>query len=211
MKIAVISDIHDRMDKLNKTLEEISKCKIDTIICCGDIATKKTVMRLAQTNLHVFSCLGNAEREPDEIFYAQNEYKNLTVFRDLGEIKLAGKTIGFTHYPQRAKDMAQSGAYDFVFYGHTHTPWIKMICHEQMRLSSQSIRHLEQDLESPHFQDRILNQFQSPPSTRSGDDDNNRQCSLLLNPGEIASHFGRQSTFAIVDLETGKTELKIIV
>lgn len=163
MKIAVISDIHDRAEKLEAALLAISSCQINTIICCGDIASSKTAGQIAQTGMTVFLTLGNAEKEPSEIIALQNEYKNLTVFKDLGEIKLEKRRIGFTHFPQRAENMAQSGAYDFVFYGHTHTPWIK-----------------------------------------------NVGKTLLLNPGEIASHFGRQSTFAIVDLETKTAELKIL-
>ncbi|KKQ93030.1 MAG: Phosphodiesterase, MJ0936 family [candidate division CPR2 bacterium GW2011_GWC1_39_9] len=127
MKVAVISDIHDRTDKLDKALEVISSCNIHTIICCGDIASVKTLEVLVATGKTIFCCLGNAEREPEEMFYAQNEHKNLTVFKEVGEIKLAGKTIGLTHYPHRAQNMAESGAFDFVFYGHNHTPWAKKI------------------------------------------------------------------------------------
>jgi predicted phosphodiesterase len=27
------------------------------------------------------------------------------------------------HYPEVAKQLCESGQYDFVFYGHTHKPW----------------------------------------------------------------------------------------
>jgi predicted phosphodiesterase len=137
------------------------------------------------------------------MFSAQNEHKNLTAFRQIGEIKLAGKTIGFTHFPDRAKNMAESGAYDFVFYGHSHTPWIEKICSSALDKRSQRTRHPEFISGSHLATGEILKQVQN--------DDSNKQCCLLLNPGEIASHFGRQSTFAIVNLETSKAELKIIV
>jgi len=93
----------------------------------GDVATMDTLQLLLATNLDIFLTFGNAEREPDAMFQAQNEYKNLTVFKDMGEIKLDGKLIGITHFPKRAKNMADLGSYDFVFYGHSHTPWAKKI------------------------------------------------------------------------------------
>ena len=33
------------------------------------------------------------------------------------------KRIAFTHFPDVAKKLAQSGKFDLVFYGHTHRPW----------------------------------------------------------------------------------------
>ncbi|MFH0856920.1 MAG: metallophosphoesterase family protein, partial [bacterium] len=37
------------------------------------------------------------------------------------------KKIAFCHFPREAKDLAESGKYDFVFYGHTHKPWEEMV------------------------------------------------------------------------------------
>ena len=39
------------------------------------------------------------------------------------EIELGGKKIFLNHYPDIAKNKAESGKYDLVFYGHTHKPW----------------------------------------------------------------------------------------
>ena len=83
MQIAVISDIHDRKDRLEKVLSQITSCSINTIICLGDVATMDTLQLLLATNLDIFLTFGNAEREPDAMFQAQNEYKNLTVFNFL--------------------------------------------------------------------------------------------------------------------------------
>jgi len=33
------------------------------------------------------------------------------------------KKVAVTHLPNVAKELAQSGKYDLVFYGHTHKPW----------------------------------------------------------------------------------------
>ncbi|MFH1029736.1 MAG: metallophosphoesterase family protein [bacterium] len=31
--------------------------------------------------------------------------------------------IAFTHFPWKAKELAKSGKYKYIFYGHTHKPW----------------------------------------------------------------------------------------
>ena len=37
------------------------------------------------------------------------------------------RKIVFVHFPEIARKLAESGKYDFVFYGHTHKPWEEMI------------------------------------------------------------------------------------
>ena len=52
------------------------------------------------------------------------KYKNTFLYKDFGEAIVEGKVIAFVHYPNIAKSLARTGKYDFVFYGHTHKPWI---------------------------------------------------------------------------------------
>jgi putative phosphoesterase len=130
---------------------------------CGDIVSVETLKVLANTNLMVFYVLGNAETDLEGLFALQNEYKNLTGYKNYGDFKLAKKNIAITHFPDKAKELAKSQKYDFIFYGHTHTPWVYKIGN-----------------------------------------------TTVLNPGEIASHFGRQSTYAIVDLKSGNYNLRLI-
>ena len=35
--------------------------------------------------------------------------------------------IAFVHYPDKAKELARTGKYDLVFYGHNHRPWDEMV------------------------------------------------------------------------------------
>ncbi len=77
------------------------------------------------------SRINNASVLSNKILHCvQNDaekYKNTLVFKNHGEIKIAGKSVAFVHYPNMAKKLAESGKYDFVFYGHTHKPWEEMI------------------------------------------------------------------------------------
>jgi putative phosphoesterase len=65
------------------------------------------------------------------------KYKNTKIFKNFGETQFEvgprtgrGSTsvsIAFVHYPDFAKELARTGKYDFVFYGHTHKPWVASV------------------------------------------------------------------------------------
>ncbi|MEK7072483.1 MAG: metallophosphoesterase family protein, partial [Patescibacteria group bacterium] len=62
------------------------------------------------------------------------ETNNVTLHGDEGEITVEtghapSLQIAFCHYPEKAKELAQSAKYNMVFYGHTHKPWIEKIDH----------------------------------------------------------------------------------
>ena len=57
------------------------------------------------------------------------DFSNVKHYGDLGETEIGGKKIAFIHYPEKAKELAKSGKYDLVFYGHNHKPWEETIGH----------------------------------------------------------------------------------
>jgi predicted phosphodiesterase len=59
--------------------------------------------------------------------YKLIKYKKTLIFKNVGEINIENKSIAFTHYPEEAEKLAQTGKYNFVFHGHTHRPWTEKI------------------------------------------------------------------------------------
>lgn len=128
MKIAIISDVHDNIPSLKKVLDYCAQNEIKNIICCGDLGERETLDFLnANFDGEIFFAWGNVEHG----HFGKNElgqkYKKTNIFEDFGEAKIADKNVAFVHYPREAKELAESGKYDFVFYGHTHKPWEEMI------------------------------------------------------------------------------------
>jgi len=114
MKFAIISDTHDNMSNLKKAISWIQKENIQLILHCGDITSIET--------------LNNAKK----LFGERIEFVKGNGDFDLDlpekkEIKIDKKKIAFTHFPQIAKKLAESGKFDLVFYGHTHKPWQEKI------------------------------------------------------------------------------------
>lgn len=127
MKIAVYSDIHDNEARLEEALAIIKAEKVTVGICCGDISRLETLKSAAKGLKKLYVVLGNM----DHNLKSQTEFmpENVVVFSETGCFKISGKNIAIVHNDRRAKELAGEDKYDFVFYGHTHTPWEKKIGH----------------------------------------------------------------------------------
>ena len=127
MLIAIISDSHDNIPNIEKFLSWAKTNKIETIIHCGDIAAPVMIKELfgpAGINFHcVFGNVADRELLPRVC----EQFSNTKCYGDQGEIQVGDLKIGFCHFPENAKELAATGNYDLVFYGHTHKPWMETL------------------------------------------------------------------------------------
>ena len=137
MKIAIISDVHNNETNLKKVLDYCKQKKIKKIICCGDLASDETLDFMADNfGGEIFYTFGNMDEGHFNILALEHinnkkedmiQYKNVNIFRKYGETTIENKKVAFVHYPDKARRLAESGKYDFVFYGHTHKPWTEIV------------------------------------------------------------------------------------
>jgi len=130
MNIAIISDTHDNITNIHKALSWMKKNNIRQIIHCGDICAPSILREIANTfgkKIHVV--FGNVDGDQFTIGkdIGDGTLKNVTLYGDLGEVKIGNKHIAFTHKPHFARALAETGKYDLVFYGHTHKPFEEKI------------------------------------------------------------------------------------
>ena len=121
--IAIISDSHDNLANLKKAASLIKEQDIEAIIHCGDAASAD-VLKKAFKNFkgNIYISLGNMDKDrgfPLKI----KSFPNLKIYPEYGTLK----DIAFAHFPQTARELAESGKYEIVFYGHTHKPWEETI------------------------------------------------------------------------------------
>lgn len=116
MKIAIFSDLHDNLNNWQKFYSFINKEKIKLIFFVGDLTNKLTYQQIKKDfNYKIFFVSGNAD---------------LFSSPDLPEkqiIEINNLKIALTHLPDKAKKLCKNNNFDFVFYGHTHRPWINKI------------------------------------------------------------------------------------
>ncbi|MSU60310.1 MAG: metallophosphoesterase [Candidatus Staskawiczbacteria bacterium] len=111
MKFAIVSDTHDNIKNFNKIIDFLNKEKITTILHCGDICNQELIDEAVKNF------------KGEIVFVRGNGDYELSKLPEKEELVIGGKKIAFIHYPDLAKEMAESGKYDLVFYGHTHRPW----------------------------------------------------------------------------------------
>ena len=125
MKVAVFSDVHDNLVRWREAAEIVKREKIKISFCCGDIGDLDTVSEVAKSFKTLYLALGNLDFK---IKNASGLFPDNVVFApDFGEVVLANRKIAYVHNNRKAKQLAESGRYDIVFYGHTHTPWEEKI------------------------------------------------------------------------------------
>jgi len=163
MKIAIISDTHDNLATLDKFIRFIEKNPAKAVIHCGDIAEGGTLRHLADKfDGKIFAAFGNMDYRDSVEAAAKKCGGKIILFDDFGQAEFDGIKIGFCHHKETALRHCRGEKFNFIFYGHTHKPWIEKI-----------------------------------------------ETCQLANPGTLAGMF-YLATFAILDTQTSKLELKIL-
>ena len=118
MLLAVLSDTHGRVATVAAALKIVADRKADVLVHCGDIDDASTVGLFPAGTHFVW---GNCDGDRDGIEEAVAD-AGCTMHGAWGHLELAGRAVAFTHGDDKAllHELERSGAFDFVFYGHTH-------------------------------------------------------------------------------------------
>ena len=128
MRFAIISDSHDNLPNIYKALDYITSQGIDLIIHCGDVCAPSVMTEIAQKFSGQFHLVfGNVDGDQEKMKEMALNLKNVTIHGLVGTIKADGKKIAWCHFPWQADNLAETGKYDLVFYGHDHRAWEKQI------------------------------------------------------------------------------------
>ncbi len=124
MLIAVISDTHDNLFRLEKALKEIRSREIKLLFHCGDIGIE-TIERLKIEAIQIYAVCGNGDYYPEVEKICKNS--NIGIFEDIGEIEIDDKKIAITHLPAVAEYLSSLKKYNIIFFGHTHRKSFKLL------------------------------------------------------------------------------------
>ncbi len=121
MKIAVVSDTHDNIWKLDRAFGLMDDAK--AIIHCGDLCSPFMITHLANGagDRPVHIVWGNNEGDPRMISQVAAGFPCIHLHGQFAHLELDHVRIGVNHYPEIARPLAQSGSFDLVCYGHDHT------------------------------------------------------------------------------------------
>jgi putative phosphoesterase len=122
MLLAILSDSHDNIWKLDCALAEMSD--VDVLIHCGDLCSPFVVKKLGEAfdGRPVHIVWGNNEGDVRLICQNASQYEKMFLHGALAQLEIDRVRIAVNHYPEIARGLAASGAFDLVCYGHDHTP-----------------------------------------------------------------------------------------
>ena len=121
-KIAIFSDSHDNVWKLEKALGQARELGAEALLHCGDLCAPFNIKMMAENfegPIHLI--FGNNDGDGRFIQVLSSSYRHVTHHGQYAEITLFERKIAMIHYPEPALRIAQSGQFDLVCYGHDHT------------------------------------------------------------------------------------------
>jgi putative phosphoesterase len=120
MRVAVLSDCHDRLENLEKVLARLDGA--EAVLFCGDYCAPFTLKMLAEGFPGpVFSVFGNNDGDAFLLLAIAQKAGNVIFHQPMASLELDGRRIAVVHYPEFGEALALSGKYDAVFSGHNHT------------------------------------------------------------------------------------------
>lgn len=119
MQIAILSDAHDHTRHLQAALAAVGAC--DALLYCGDLCSPFMVSLLAQgfsKDIHVV--FGNNDGDTFRITRNAARFPHVQLHGELYRGQLGGLSFAVNHYPEIGLELARSGRFDVVCYGHDH-------------------------------------------------------------------------------------------
>jgi len=125
MLIAICSDSHDNLPNIDKFLTYCNDNKVKIVIHCGDWDNWEAMKRFREKfSGKIYGVLGNADYSkvsPEKIL----EKLQINISPKIFEGSFEKIKFAIVHHPEEANELAATNKYNFVFYGHSHTPWMK--------------------------------------------------------------------------------------
>jgi putative phosphoesterase len=132
MKLFIFSDTHDRVSKITLIRQAIINEKPNIIIHLGDFVSPFFVNQLFQNikkeaNVErIILVKGNNDGDIDFLTSVCSKL-DIKLYTEYFSEKIENKNILAFHKPDFVDQLAKSGEFDYIFYGHTHKKIIKKI------------------------------------------------------------------------------------
>jgi hypothetical protein len=119
MRIAVLSDIHDNVWKLDAALAAVASA--DAMICCGDLCSPFIVHQLGRGfagPIHIV--FGNNDGDRFRIAANARQHPHIHLHGEWFRGEFDGRKVAAHHFDNVARAVAASGEFDLLCFGHNH-------------------------------------------------------------------------------------------
>jgi putative phosphoesterase len=123
MKIGIISDTHDQIERIKKTVKILNKEDVKLVVHCGDIVSPFVLQFFKDLNCPIKFLFGN--NTGDIVLHLEFSKKfglKDSEFKNFYSLEIDDKKIAAYHgdVPEIIKALIECGNYDCVFIGHDH-------------------------------------------------------------------------------------------
>lgn len=117
--IGIISDTHDNLPNIKKSIEIFNQKNVSLVIHCGDFVAPFTLLAFKELQCPLIGVFGNCDGEK-EYLLTQAKNLNFSVYEPPHIASIYNKSILITHKPVPITEDI-----DILIYGHTHKPEVK--------------------------------------------------------------------------------------
>jgi len=144
MKLGIVSDTHDNLDKAKAAVEFFEDQECDKVIHCGDMVAPFTA-KLFDADFEFHYVRGNNDGEWN-LKQTVEEFGEF--YNNVAELTIEDREVAVYHGTEEelAESLVESGKYDYVFRGHTHEKKLREV-NETIELNPGGIKLPEQEEE----------------------------------------------------------------
>jgi uncharacterized protein len=113
-RVGVISDTHDRLDKVQKAVALFNRLKPDHVVHCGDVVAQFVLKEMSNLRMPVVVVYGNCDGDRTALQERAKEF-GFALHDGPYEFELGGRHIVVSHQP-----LSPVPDCDFYLHGHTH-------------------------------------------------------------------------------------------
>jgi putative phosphoesterase len=113
-RIGIISDTHDRLDKVREAVALFNRLKPDRVVHCGDVVAPFVLREMRTLSMPVVAVFGNCDGDKPALLKQANEL-GLALNEGPLVFEEGGKRIAVSHKP-----LSPAPDCDFYLHGHTH-------------------------------------------------------------------------------------------
>lgn len=119
MRVGVLSDSHDHLDRLTLAVRHLREQKVELVLHAGDFIAPFTIPVLHQVGCPVRAVFGNNDGERVGLTQRMTHFGHQVLERPQA-YEFQGKRFLLLHEPAALESLEGSPHYDLVVYGHTH-------------------------------------------------------------------------------------------
>jgi putative phosphoesterase len=120
VKLAVVSDVHDHVWNLRAALASLDDA--DALVFCGDFCSPFVLALLAEgfQGRPIHAVFGNIDGDLFRIAQNAARHEHVQLHGEVFKGELGGLRVAVNHFPDLALELARSGRFDLVCFGHDH-------------------------------------------------------------------------------------------